>query len=65
MTQVRRSLASSLSVHSEHGLTRKRDVVIRVVIRVRGGVTLDINDGEVIVDLGEAERQALIESLDR
>jgi hypothetical protein len=65
MTQVRRSLASSLSVSSEHGLSRKRDVVIRVVVRVRGGVTLDINDGEVIVDLSEGERIALLDALDK
>ena len=64
MTRVRRTLASTLAVHSEHGLTRKRDVVIRVIARVRGGVTIDINDGEVNIDLTEGERQSLIEALD-
>ena len=65
MTQVRKTLASALGVFSEKGSSRKQDVVIRIMVRARGGVTLDINEGEVVVDLTEGERQSLIEALDK
>lgn len=65
MTQVRKTLASALGVFSEKGSSRKQDVVIRVIVRVRGGVTLDINEGEVVIDLTEGERIALLEALDK
>jgi hypothetical protein len=65
MTQVRRTLASSVAVTTENSLSRVKDVTIRVVVRVRGGITLDINDGQVVIDLSEAERISLIDALDK
>ena len=62
-THVKSTLASMLVVHSESGSRRTGNVVVRVVRRARGGVTIDIHDGDVALTLDEAERIALIEAL--
>ena len=64
MTRVKHSLFSVLAINLDTQSIRRRDVVVQVARKSRGGTTITINDGDVVLELTEGERIALIEALD-